>query len=190
MFTQYYYLVASLPWLTFSLPARLTKKDFLDECRRQLRPVDMAELEALLDGRRADVKTDFSRGWLDGDTQLRNAIARQRAQRLGVEEKKFLKEQEGFRMDATAAVNDAFSRANPLERELALDRYRWRLAEEMKASDIFGLSAVLAYGVMLSINEHWRSLTPELGKNRFEDLVGIVGVSADEVAGWGGLGQL
>jgi hypothetical protein len=185
--TQYYYLVASLPWLTFSAPAVMTKNDFIAECRRQLLPDDLIELEALLDGRRADVKTTFSCTWLDGDTQLRNAIVRQRALRLGVEEKKFLKPHDGFRVDAEAAVNDAYSRANPLERELALDRFRWKLAEELFARDPFGLPAVLAYGVMLAINEHWRSLTPELGKDRLEDLVGMVGVSADEVAGWGGV---
>jgi hypothetical protein len=185
--TQYYYFIASLPWLTFSFPAALTKKDFLEECRRHLLPDDMVELDALLDGRRADVKTPFSSTWLDGDTQLRNAIVRQRALRLGVEEKKYLKAHDGFRVDAEAAVSDAFSRANPLERELALDRFRWKLAEELFVRDPYGLPAVLAYGVMLAINEHWRSLTPELGKDRLESMVAMVGVSADEVAGWGGV---
>lgn len=190
MAAQYYYLVASLPGLTFSAPSSLGKKEFLDECRRQLSPDDQAELEALLDGRRGEVKTAFSRGWLDGDTQLRNAIVRQRALRLGVEEKKFLKDHEGFRVDAESAVNDAYSRENPLERELALDRFRWKLAEELSAGAPFGLPTVLAYGVMLTINEYWRSLTPELGKDRFEDLIGMVGVTSEEVAGWGGVGQL
>lgn len=190
MATQYYYFVASLPGLTFSFPASLTRKDFIDECRRHLLPEHMIELESLLEGRRAVVQTAFARQWLDGDLQLRNAMVRQRALRLGVEEKKFLKDHEGFRVDAEAAVNDAYSRANPLERELALDRYRWKLAEELSAIAPFGLPAVLAYGVMLAINEHWRSLTPELGRERLEDLVGMVGVSADEVAGWGGLAQL
>lgn len=190
MSTQYYYFVASLPWLTFSAPATLTKKDFLEESRRQLEPEDAAELEALLDGRQADVKTEFSRQWLNGDTQLRNAIARQRALRLGVEDKKYLRDHEGYRVDAESAVNEAYARANPLERELTLDRYRWRLAEELHVEDRFGMPAVLAYGIMLAINERWRPLTPELGRERLEDLVGMVGVSADEVAGWGGMAQL
>ncbi len=188
--TQYYYLVASLPGLTFSFPAALRKNDFLAECHRHLDPCDYAELEALLDERRDRVTTSFSKTWLDADTQLRNAIARQRALRLGVEEKKYIKMHDGFRVDAESAVSDAYSRANPLERELVLDRYRWNLAEELSAADRFGLPALLAYGVMLGINEHWRSLTPELGQERLEDLVGMVGVAADEVAGWGGLAAL
>lgn len=190
MSAQYYYLVASLPSLGFSVPAPVEMTAFVEECNRQLGPADQAELEHLLAGRRDQVSTSFSRNWLDGDSQLRNAIVRQRALRLGIEERKFLATHDGFRVDAEDAVNDAFSRANPMERELALDRYRWHLADELSAGDAFGLSAVLAYGIKLKVQERWRDLTQEKGRERLEDLVGMVGVSSEEVAGWGGLAQL
>jgi hypothetical protein len=49
---------------------------------------------------------------------------------------------------------------------------------------------VLAYGVKLGIHERWRALTPESGRERFEEVIGTVGVSSQEVAGWAGLAQL
>lgn len=190
MSTTYYYLVASLPGLVFSAPAALSRTDFVTECARHLSPDDQAELEALLAGKFDEVRSAFSRGWLHSDRQIRNAIVRARALRLGVDEKKFIKDHEGFRVAAEAAVNDAFSRANPLDRELALDRFRWNLADELSAGDPFDFAAVLAYGVKLAINEHWRALTPERGRERFEEMVGVVGVSSQEVAGWAGLSQM
>ncbi|HMO50731.1 MAG TPA: DUF2764 family protein [Kiritimatiellia bacterium] len=190
MAAQYYYLVSSLPGLTFSSPAALSRAAFVEACRSQLAEPDLAEVAAVIDGRRDDLRTEAGRVWIDADRQLRNAIVRQRALRLGVDEKKHLKEHQGFRVDAEDAVSDAFSRANPLERELALDRFRWNLAEELALSDPFGLPAVLAYAVKLEINEHWQSLTAEKGRDRLEEMLEVVGVSSEEAAGWGGLAQL
>jgi len=188
--SRYYYLIASLPALVFSQPAAMSRAGFIAECEQQLDGSDLAEVTALLDARLEDVHRDFSRAWLHADRQLRNAVVRARALRLGVDEKKFLQSHEGFRVDAEAAVSDAFSRANPLERELALDRYRWNLADELSAGDPFALPALLAYAVKLALNEHWRALTPELGRERFEEMVELVGVSAQEVSAWSGLSQV
>lgn len=190
MSAQYYYLVASLPGLVFSAPASLNHAAYIEECRRHLLPADWNELDALVGGRRTDVATRFSREWLNSEGQLRNAIARTRALRMGVDEKKYIRDHEGYRMDVEAAVDDAYSRPNPLERELALDRFRWNLADELSASDPFGLAAVLSYAVKLGINEHWQSLTPERGRERLEECVGVVGVSSQELSGWAGLAQL
>jgi len=187
---QYYYLVSSLPGLAFFTPVPITRAVFFETCRGSLNAAGMEELEAVLEGRREDVKTGFGSAWLDGDRQLRNAIARQRALRLGVDEKKHLKEHHGYRVDAEDVVSDAYSRANPLERELALDRYRWNLADELSQADPFGLSTLLAYAVKLEINAHWQSLTPEKGRDRLEEMLEVVGVSSEEAAGWGGLAQL
>jgi len=187
---QYYYLVSSLPGLAFSAPASLGRSAFAELCHRQLPDEDRREFDALMENRIDDVHTHFAREWLDCDRQMRNAVARARAIRTGADEKKYLKHHGGFRVDIEGVVDDAYSRANPLERELALDRFRWNLADELSATDSFGLAALLAYAVKLEINEHWQSLTPERGLEKLEQLVGVVGVSSEEVAGWSGLAQL
>ncbi|HMP89980.1 MAG TPA: DUF2764 family protein [Kiritimatiellia bacterium] len=190
MTVQYYYLISSLPGLVFSAPAPVSRNDFIAECRRLLDDRDQAEFDAFMEGRIEDVTGFFSRSYLNADRQMRNAVARARAIRSGVDEKKYLKSHGDFRVDVESAVDDAYSRINPLERELALDRFRWNLADELSRSEPFGLASVLAYGAKLDINAHWQSLTPERGRERLEQLVGIVGVSSDEVAGWSGLAQL
>ncbi len=190
MSKSYYYLVASMPGLVFTVPAPLTMQDLTNECARHLDATDLAELMAVIQGRREDVQSTFGREWLDGERQLRNAVVRARALRLGVDHKKFMKEHRGFRVVAEAAVNEAFARANPLERELALDRYRWGFAEELCAGHPFELASLLAFAVKLAINERWRTLTMEQGRERFEEMVGVVGVSSQEVAGWAGLSQV
>ena len=190
MITQYYYLVSSLPGQVFSAPAAMDRHVFVDECRRILVDQDRLEFDALMEGRIDDVRTPFGRSWIDSDRQMRNAIARARAIRSGVDEKKYIREHGGFRVDIESAVDDAYSRPNPLERELALDRFRWNLADELSRHDPFGLATILAYGVKLEINAHWQSLTPEGGAASLERLVGVVGVSSEEVSGWAGLAQL
>mgnify|MGYP001174188061 CR=1 FL=1 len=188
--SRYYYFVASLPSLSLTAPAPVTLDDFTAGARQQLSPPDIAELDALLAGQLDSVRQDFSRDWLNANRQLRNAAARTRALRLGVDERKYQREHTGFRVDAEGAVDDAFSRANPLERELALDRYRWALADELSLGDPFGLPAILAYAVKLNLCLRWQALTPEKGRERLEEIVGNVGVSTQEMAGWSGLARL
>lgn len=144
----------------------------------------------MLDGREEDAQSAFARNWFNCERQIRNAIVQQRAVRLGVEANKYRQEHVGFRMDLESVVTEAFARGNPLERELSLDRCRWNLAEESAAGDMFGLPALLAYGVKLRMIERWRPLTPEKGFERLEEMLGIVGVSSEEAAGWGGLAQM
>jgi len=187
---QYYFLVASLPGLSFSAPAPVTRAYFLNECQQHLAGDDFAELTALLDQREDSVRSTFSRNWFNCNRQIRNAIVQQRASRLAIEGGKYRREHTGFRMDLEVAVTEAFARSNPLEREMALDRLRWSLADELNAGDIFGLTALLAYGIKLAIHERWQSLSPEKGQERLEETVGVVGVSSEEVAGWSGLAQM
>jgi len=187
---QYYYFVASLPSLVFSAPPSVTQEWFVEESARNLESNDHAELVALLDSRIDDVTTEFSRQWLSGDRQLRNAVAKNRALSRGIDEKKYIKQHVGFRVDAEAAVSDAYSRANPKERELALDRYRWSLADELSLESAFGLAAVLAYAVKLRISQRWQPLTSKIGREKLDELIEIVGVSSREVSGWSGLSQV
>jgi hypothetical protein len=52
---------------------------------------------------------------------------------------------------------------DPLERELALDRHRWALLEEIAAQPAFGVQAVFAYGFKLRMVEKWSALSDAAG---------------------------
>jgi hypothetical protein len=47
---------------------------------------------------------------------------------------------------------------DPLDRELALDRLRWTLLDELAVAAPFGLQAVLAYGLKLRLAEKWAAM--------------------------------
>jgi hypothetical protein len=191
MAASHYYLIASLPGLAFSAPAPMPVSALLEEAARHLDAASLDELRAVVDpsGAPAPV-TLFGRAWQDGEIQLRNALARARGVRRGADDKKHQKAHRGFRVDIERVVTEAMSRAHPLEREQALDRFRWAMAEELAAGDAFGLPTLLGYAVRLRICERWQALSDEAGRERFEDTVGVVGVSSQELAGWAGLAQM
>ena len=69
--------------------------------------------------------------------------------------------------------------ADPLERELILDRYRWSVLEDLAALDAFGMAAVYSYGLRLQIAEKWQTLSESQGEAVVATIV------QDNVAGLG-----
>jgi hypothetical protein len=163
---SYHYVVASLPTLSFGNPPPIR----LAEWRRQLNGVlaeaDLALVDAVLE-RRLLPGAPFS----DKETQLRNAIARARAAKLGVEARPYIHEHTGFDMEIEDSVTNAFTKENPLDRALELDRCRWRIAEELARPEPFGLATVLAFAAKLRIAERWAGMPDAAGQKTVEDFV-------------------
>lgn len=191
---KYGYFAASLPSLAFGEPVPMEMEGFVAECRRQLETVDADEVAALASGAPAPTETPsaFFREWRQGMIQLRNAIVRARAPRQPspVDEKKYLRDHEGYRVWLEDGVQDAFSRATPLEREQALDRLRWAFADELSRSAPFDLPAILAYTVKLAIGLRWQAMTPEQGEQNLDELLNAVMTTSDEVKGWMALASM
>jgi hypothetical protein len=167
----YYYLAASLPTLVLGDPPPVSMEVFLVSSATVLSPQDQVELDLLLAGRAAEGSSRFARQWQAVDTQLRNAVARLRGQRLGQDVKAYLHEHEGYDVSLQKGVTDAFTKPNPLERELALDRCRWSRLDDLAGQAPFGLSAILAFAVKLQITERWTTLLEDVGKERVEALL-------------------
>ncbi len=70
--SQYYYLIATLPMLEFGMKAPFSYEELLARCKEQISDRD---LEILKRG----LNSSTSREWKDFDTDLRNEIARARA---------------------------------------------------------------------------------------------------------------
>ena len=111
------------------------------------------------------------RAWLESETSLRNAVARVRADRRGVEAAPYIRSGEKFDATMLRMVDEAFGRATPAERELDLDRFRWQTIELLAGLNPFALSAVLAYGLKLKLVQRWARLSAEAGRQRLEELV-------------------
>lgn len=159
-----YYLVASLPTLVLGEPPPFTAEAFVARSANLLSAAELKELALVLQGREAEGVSEFSREWVRVDTQLRNAIARVRAARLGADAHPHLRAQEGFDTYIEKAVTDAFTKPHALERELALDRIRWQRLDERVVRDPFGFSAVLAFAVRLRLAARWAAMKDETGR--------------------------
>lgn len=167
----YGYLTSSLPALTLGAPAPVAPADFLFRCQGVLAEADLAELKQVLEGHPEAGTTAFAKAWAAADTQIRNAVARLRAGRLGVEAKPFLREHAGYLVWLDRAVADALAKGNPLEREMALDAVRWQFAEEAAQADSTGMPAVLAFAVKLVLCARWAGMEEAAGRKKLDGLV-------------------
>jgi len=147
--SSYHFFVASLPMLLPDAAPPMTLDGFLELARVYLSAADWQTLTALEAGRPS--QHSFVKGWRRAETQLRNAIARQRASRLGQDAAPWLKEHEGYDVTLERSVAAAFQESNPLRREKALDAIRWRQADELAGLDSFATPAILAYFIQLQI---------------------------------------
>ncbi len=167
---SHYYIVASLPLLKLGETPPVSREYFLAACA-VLPEEEQREVALVAAGRCAEGHSDFCRQWLPKETQLRNAVARQRGARRGVEAAPFLRDHTGFDVSVEKEVQDAFARPDALERELALDRCRWRLLDELAQPAPFSLAAVLAFAVKLQLAWRWAELKDEEGRARLDRLV-------------------
>ncbi len=168
---NYYYLVGTLPSLVLGNPPEISMKDFRRRCAEQLSPNDLNQLDALLDGAPVSVPHPFVLEWGERERALRNAVARARAARLGLDPQPHLRETRRYDLAAERAVAEAFGKPHPAERELELDRFRWRTLDELAGFNPFSTRAVLAYALRLRLAEQWAAMEVEGGKERLNTLV-------------------
>jgi hypothetical protein len=175
---NYYYLVASLPMLTLGREPQLGGAAFRVLCAEHLTAGDQTVLEELLESGGAGMANPFGCAWHERETRLRNAIVQARAARRGLDPARHLRPETGFDAHTRKAVDDAFARPSPAEREMDLDRFRWRVLEELAGFDMFALPAVLAYAIKLRLVERWSRMDAARGRSRVDDFVSQQTVTA------------
>ncbi|MBU0679412.1 MAG: DUF2764 domain-containing protein [Verrucomicrobia bacterium] len=168
---SYFYLVASLPTLDLGDTPPFTAEEFVFHSTGALSAEDQLELEHLVNGNENECSSAFAAQWFGADTQMRNAIARARANRRSVDAKSFIRSHQGFYGIIEKAVTEAFAKQSPLDREFTLDRCRWTILDELAQGDPFGLAQVLAFGVKVQITARWAAMKEEKGMERVEALI-------------------
>jgi hypothetical protein len=175
---NYYYLVASLPMLTLGRESPLGLPAFRALCAEHLLPPDLAVLDDLLVSGGTGTADPFVSAWRERETRLRNIIARTRAARRGLDPAPYVRPETGFDAYTRKAVDDAFARTSPADREMDLDRFRWSVLEELAGYDMFALPAVLAYALKLRLVERWSRMDAAAGRRRVDDFVSQQTVTA------------
>ncbi len=168
----YYSLVASLQALQIGDEPPFSTEEYIENCAQWITEREEQILRRILLATPDIAPCPLCRAWYDIETQLRNASARQRAQKLGIDASEFIQPHEGFSGTIETLVADAFTRNDPVELEQALDRARWQLAEGLvDQTDPFSFKKVLAYGIQLKIVERWNRMDPSLGKEKLEAII-------------------
>jgi hypothetical protein len=171
---KYYFFAASLPRLSFSEGLPFDVEDFVELCDENLSPKDAEVVRALISGVDRDtsnINNSFLKQWNDFEIELRNTIVKHRATVRKCDPDQFLREQDGSDYSVVKAVNDAYSKPNPLEREKTLDNFRWEQLESFGGTDLFDSNAIFAYALQLKILERWSKLDTEEGSERVQKIV-------------------
>lgn len=165
---QYYYLAASLPMLAFDGPPPLSSRAFLGLCQEQapevhelLERVSFGSLEAC-----AGDPAPW-RGYAAWETALRDELAVQRAQRLGIDPQPWLRPAP-FVAGLAAVVKEALAAGSPLAVETALDRRRWSRLDELEAGGGFGVGRLVAYRLKLLLLERREAFRAAAAGGAFE----------------------
>ncbi|HEY5653447.1 MAG TPA: DUF2764 family protein [Pontiella sp.] len=167
----YYSLVASLPNLQIGDEPPVSTEEYINDCAQWVSERETEMLKAVLLNEPIASPCPRCKSWNNIETQLRNAVARHRGQKLGVDYKEYLQPHDGFSGEIEVLVTDAFTRNDPIELEEELDRARWSLADTLIGDDPFGFGKVLAYGIQLKITERWSRMDVSVGKQNIEAVI-------------------
>ncbi|MDK2858368.1 MAG: hypothetical protein PWQ29_936 [Verrucomicrobiota bacterium] len=166
---KYWYLVASLPYLHLGEKPSMDAAGFLAACAGHLSDDEMSVVKAVLENREPPPGA-ASLLW-NSEVQLRDAVVRVRAKNRSIDAARFLRPYEGFSATLEKMVADAFTRPNPLEQEMEIDRARWALADELALSDPFGFPAVLAFAVKVRLADRWAGMDDKAAQQKVEELI-------------------
>jgi hypothetical protein len=167
----YYSLVASLPSLQIGDEPPFSTEEYIDNCAQWVTERETSILKAVLLNEPIASPCPLCAAWNNIETQFRNAVAKHRGQKLGIDFKEYLQPHDGFSGTIEALVTDAFTSNDPVELEEELDRSRWKLAEELVGQDPFEFGKVLAYGIQLKIVERWNRMDVSVGKETIEAVI-------------------
>jgi hypothetical protein len=167
----YYSLVASLPTLRIGEEPHFTTEEYVENASQWVSERETEILRKVLLQEPDIAPCPLCTIIYDLECQIRNAVARQRGQKLGVDYKEFLQPHDGFVGEIESFVKDAFAQTDPVELEQHLDRGRWNLAEQLVGQNPFGFEKVLAYGIQLKIVERWNRMDVSVGKEKIEAVI-------------------
>ncbi len=159
-----YYVVASLPHLAFGEQPPFPEERFRFLLRGLLDEAQERDLDLVRAGLPGG-DDPFVEEWAETAAAIAGAQAAARMARRCRRGEDCLQPAPPAH-PAARRVQAAFELHTPLETELAVDRIRWSLLDEMTLNRHFEFRQVLAYAVRLAILERWAALDEEAGRAR------------------------
>lgn len=181
--SQYYFLVASLPYLAYEHREAYEPDSFIEILadhltEAELKAVATARIDAPIDDEQSP---DRPRGihptverWEAFERGLRNTLVGLRA--TGTSGPSEYVRLDRFGHDNTGpielseAAREAFNHDSPLSGEDILNRVRWTHLDDLETGHFFDLDRIIIYFLKLQILARRRALTRQQGEERFAQI--------------------
>lgn len=171
---DFFYFMSSLPMLRWGEKPSISYGKFIDQCRSLLADglaSEIAELK-LLPGDSTQGMSPVALAWHDFEVFLRNtvgAIRRNRMRKanavLSIHGTGYLSSMDIRKLEEIMALQ------SPLERENALDLFRWRFLDGISGDFAYSRGAVEIYALRLLLLEKQTSRQYEAGKAAFDSMM-------------------
>lgn len=173
MKNAYYYLIASLPMLHFGMKMPFSYEVFIEKCKSELSQDDMDILErvSIKPSEDIDDRLALLKEWKRFDRNLRNELARNRANKKGKDHNRYIRGNEGPDPFIAPLAHWAVNQDSPMEAELYLDKIRWEKIEEIKTGHYFDIEYLASYGLQLKILERWSRINSGEGAKILNELI-------------------
>jgi len=166
---SYYYLISSLPAIILGEKPYYSSEEFMKLCSIWIRNSDVEKLSKLtLNLEDTNTDNNFARDWYKYEKILRNSSVKNRAPKLNKDPLPYLKPEDKIYTDIERKVQDSFSSATPLEKEMALDKLRWEIIDFLEIGHFFDLEKLCAYKLRLLICEKWVARKKETGQKNLD----------------------
>ncbi len=119
-------------------------------------------------------KNNFLSQYFTFDRFLRNVQVSLLSRTLGKESEKYMMGEINTENDDYKEIAKIFEISNLIEREQALDRFRWRKISEINLYHYFDIDVILAFLLKGKIVERWIKLDQAKGAELFEQYVSEV----------------
>lgn len=169
---QYYYVIASLPYLSLNEKLPISKDDFLAICKKYLKKIDFSIIASvnLFDVEKHKAPLDIIRRFFSWERGVRNALVKLRAERLGLDSDDFIRGDISDHLTGHFA-EEAFNAASPLMAENILNKARWNYLDELEFGHYFDIEILVVFFIKLQILERMSSFDADEGRERLNAIV-------------------
>lgn len=166
---QYYFTVASLPFLFFDQQAPLGGQDFLELCAVELSEDQQALLKSIeLGNPEENAKLGAQRDWYNWEIALLKGLQKKRAQKLDKESTDIFPEKNDFFPQMEELLRNIDGAAHPLQAEELILKARWDFLNDQEASYQFDINRLVIYYLKLQILLRKASFDRQEGQKELE----------------------
>jgi len=164
-----FYLLSTLPSLELGAAAPFSVEEYRRRCDG-MQGVNLSDFDAVVAG--ASGSHPFTKAYANVLIEIKNATAAFRASKWEGENIRLSERSySGYHVNLHQKLADAINIQNPLEREMALERARWFMIDEIAGIENFSEAKIYAYIVKLQINNRLAVLKEEAGKAAVENFI-------------------